>query len=223
MFRNLIFMSNIINIPIFPLNTILFPGMTLPLKIFENRYKTMITDCINNHSLFGICLIKEGDEVGGSAEFFGIGTIAKIDKIWEVEYGYDIKVVGQEIFKIQKIIDQEDYVYAEVELLGSLNEKPYASEDKILELKLSVEDYLNSINLFENEWFNKINISQNTNSLIYFVLSRLQSDFFDLQIVLEQLSGQSRVEKLIKLLNKETRANQLRFVDEFIGNKSILN
>ena len=44
-----------------------------------------------------------------------------------------------------------------------------------------------------------------------------------MQIVLEQLSGQSRVEKLIKLLNKETRANQLRFVDEFIGNKSILN
>ena len=166
-------MSNIIKIPIFPLNTILFPGMTLPLKIFENRYKTMITDCINNHSLFGICLIKEGDEVGGSAEFFGVGTIAKIDKI--------------------------------------------------LELKLSVEDYLNSINLFENEWFNKINIPENTNSLIYFVLSRLQSDFFDLQIVLEQLSGQSRVEKLIKLLNKETRANQLRFVDEFIGNKSILN
>ena len=82
---------------------------------------------------------------------------------------------------------------------------------------------MNSINLFENEWFNKINIPQNTNSLIYFVLSRLQSDFFDLQIVLEQLSGQSRVEKLIKLLNKETRANQLRFVDEFIGNKSILN
>ena len=36
--------------------------------------------------------------------------------------------------KIQKIIDQEDYVYAEVELLGSLNEKPYSSEDKILEL-----------------------------------------------------------------------------------------
>ena len=57
---------------------------------------------------------------------------------------------------------------------------PYASENKILELKLSVEDYLNSINLFENEWFNKINIPENTNSLIYFVLSRLQSDFFDL-------------------------------------------
>jgi len=127
-------MSNIIRVPIFPLNTILFPGMTLPLKIFEDRYKKMLNDCILDHSLFGISLIKEGDEVGGSAEFFGVGTIAKIDKIWEVEYGYDIKVVGQEIFRIIEILDQEDYIFAEVELLGSLNEKPYPSEDKISEL-----------------------------------------------------------------------------------------
>ena len=216
-------MSNIIKIPIFPLNTILFPGMTLPLKIFENRYKTMITDCINNHSLFGICLIKEGDEVGGSAEFFGIGTIAKIDKVWEAEYGYDIKIIGQEICKIKNILHKEDYVFAEVELMGALNEKPYASENKILELKLCVEDYLNSINLFQNEWFSNRHIPSNADNLINFAISILQSDDFDLQVILEQLSGQSRVEKLIKLLEKEARDNQLRFVDEFIGNKSILN
>lgn len=216
-------MSNTIRIPIFPLNTVLFPNMTLPLKIFENRYKKMINDCINNHSLFGICLIKEGDEVGGSAEFFGIGTIAKIDKVWEAEYGYDIKIIGQEIFKIKNILYKEDYVFAEIELMGSLNEKPYASENKILELKLCVEDYLSSINLFQNEWFSNRHISSNADNLINFAISILQSDDFELQVILEQLSGQSRVEKLIKLLEKETRDNQLRFVDEFIGNKSILN
>ena len=59
--------------------------------------------------------------------------------------------------------------------------------------------------------------------MINFAISILQSDDFDLQVILEQLSGQSRVEKLIKLLEKEARDNQLRFVDEFIGNKSILN
>ena len=118
---------------------------------------------------------------------------------------------------------QNDYVFAEIELMGSLNEKPYASENKILELKLCVEDYLSSINLFQNEWFSNRHISSNADNLINFAISILQSDDFDLQVILEQLSGQSRVEKLIKLLEKETRDNQLRFVDEFIGNKSILN
>ena len=216
-------MSNIIRIPIFPLNTVLFPGMTLPLRIFEERYKKMLVDCMDSDNLFGICLIKKGDEVGNSSEFFGIGTVAKIDKVWKVEYGYDIRVLGQEIFSIKDIISRGEYVFAEVELIGSLNEKPFSSEKQIIDLKLLVEDYLNSINLFQSEWFRDTNIPYDTNKLINFVISILQSDNFDLQIILEQLSGQSRVNKIIQLLEKETRSNQLRFVDQFIGDKSILN
>ena len=216
-------MSNIIRIPVFPLNTVLFPGMTLPLRIFEDRYKKMLVDCMDSHSLFGVCLIKKGDEVGSSSEFFGIGTVAKIDKVWEVEHGYDIRVLGQEIFRIKDILNRDEYVLAEVELLGSLNEKPFSSEKQIIDLKLLVEDYLNSINLFQSEWFSDSNIPSSANKLINFVISILQSSNFDLQIILEQLSGQSRVDKLIQLLEKETRSNQLTFVDQFIGNKSILN
>ena len=52
---------------LFPLNIILFPGMDLPLKIFEERYKLLIQECIEEDSPFGVVLIKDGLEVGGPA------------------------------------------------------------------------------------------------------------------------------------------------------------
>ena len=65
-------------IPLFPLNTVLFPGGQLPLKIFEARYMDMVSECMRTGKQFGICLISSGKEVGGSAECYEIGTLAKI-------------------------------------------------------------------------------------------------------------------------------------------------
>jgi len=67
-----------ITIPLFPLNTVLFPGGQLPLKIFEARYLDMISECLRTGQQFGVCLISSGKEVGGSAECYEIGTLAKI-------------------------------------------------------------------------------------------------------------------------------------------------
>src|SRR5215216_2373888 len=68
-------------LPLFPLNTVLFPSLPLPLHIFEERYKLMIGTCAVTDNLFGVCLIKEGVEVGGPAEPFEIGTVARIAEI----------------------------------------------------------------------------------------------------------------------------------------------
>ncbi len=51
-------------LPLFPLNTVLFPGMKLPLHIFEERYKLMIDKCLEGDRTFGVSLIKLGSEVG---------------------------------------------------------------------------------------------------------------------------------------------------------------
>ena len=47
-------------LPLFPLNMVLFPGMSIPLNIFEERYKLMINSCLENDSKFGVILIKAG-------------------------------------------------------------------------------------------------------------------------------------------------------------------
>ena len=52
--------------PLFPLGTVLFPGGALALKIFEPRYLDMVSACLRHQRLFGVCLIKQGQEVGGT-------------------------------------------------------------------------------------------------------------------------------------------------------------
>jgi len=64
-------------IPIFPLNTVLFPGGRLPLRIFETRYLDMVSRCLKENQGFGVCLIKEGAETG-PAKVHPVGTSAEI-------------------------------------------------------------------------------------------------------------------------------------------------
>ncbi|WP_319002966.1 LON peptidase substrate-binding domain-containing protein [Quatrionicoccus australiensis] len=72
------------DIPLFPLQTVLFPGSVLPLKIFEQRYLDMAAACMKENKPFGICLIASGEETGPAAEPHPVGTLAEIGD-WEME------------------------------------------------------------------------------------------------------------------------------------------
>ena len=64
--------------PLFPLNTLLFPGTRLALKIFEQRYLEMVKDCLKNEQDFVVVLISKGQETGVVPEVFSVGTRARI-------------------------------------------------------------------------------------------------------------------------------------------------
>lgn len=66
------------HIPLFPLNTVLFPEGVLPLRIFESRYLDMVSECLRSDGCFGVCLITSGNEAGMPAECHDIGTFAHI-------------------------------------------------------------------------------------------------------------------------------------------------
>ena len=65
-------------IPIFPLNTVLFPRGVLPLRVFETRYVDMVRDCMKSSAPFGVVAIRAGNEVGNAAEPYDVGTLAHI-------------------------------------------------------------------------------------------------------------------------------------------------
>ncbi|MDH4261073.1 MAG: LON peptidase substrate-binding domain-containing protein [Gammaproteobacteria bacterium] len=65
-------------LPLFPLNTVLFPGGPLPLRIFEPRYLDMVSRCLREQSGFVVVLITEGEETAAIASFAAIGTEARI-------------------------------------------------------------------------------------------------------------------------------------------------
>ncbi len=86
---------------IFPLNTVLFPGGVLPLKIFEQRYLEMTKVCISENRAFGVCLIKEGRETGTPAVPQDIGCLASIAE-WDMpQLGvFHLQVKGTQRFRI---------------------------------------------------------------------------------------------------------------------------
>jgi Lon protease-like protein len=88
-------------VPIFPLNTVLFPGSLLPLKIFEVRYMDMAKECLKSSSPFGICLIREGEEVGTPAVPEPVGCLARIADCDVEDLGVlKVRAEGMERFRI---------------------------------------------------------------------------------------------------------------------------
>lgn len=70
-------------LPLFPLNTVLFPQGVLPLRVFETRYMDMVRDCMKQDRPFGVVLIRAGQEVGAAAEPESVGTLAHI-RNWDM-------------------------------------------------------------------------------------------------------------------------------------------
>ncbi len=94
-------------IPLFPLNLVLFPGASLPLRIFEPRYTDLVSECLRNDSGFGVCYIKEGAEVGGGAQCHKIGTYARIVDWNRLEDGLlGITVEAERRFKVEKFSER---------------------------------------------------------------------------------------------------------------------
>ncbi len=116
-------------LPLFPLNAVLFPGTTLPLHIFEPRYREMIGRCLEHDEPFGICLILEGEEAGGSAIPHRIGTEATVIASQRFPDGrYDIVVEGRRRFEVVDLDRTKAYLRGEVRFL----EEPEGREDQTL-------------------------------------------------------------------------------------------
>jgi Lon protease-like protein len=90
-------------LPLFPLNTVLFPGATLPLRIFEPRYRALTHACLAGDRRFGVVLIAEGPEVGGPARPHAVGTVARIVQAEQLADGrFNLTTVGEGRFTIEQ-------------------------------------------------------------------------------------------------------------------------
>jgi len=108
-----------LRVPIFPLNTVLFPGGLLPLRVFEARYMDMTRDCLKRDQPFGVCLIHEGSEVGAPAVPQGIGCLAKILE-WDMQQQgiLNLKTRGSQRFRIlERETSTQGLISADVELI----------------------------------------------------------------------------------------------------------
>lgn len=126
------------DLPLFPLNVVLFPGMVLPLHIFEERYKQMISRCLSDDPRFGVALIQDGVEVGGPATVHGVGCLARIVGVSKYDDGrLDLLALGVQRMRLLDIMDDMPYMRGRVELFNDACEEPeYVQEavDDVLEM-----------------------------------------------------------------------------------------
>jgi Lon protease-like protein len=103
-------------LPLFPLNTVLFPGQLLPLHIFEPRYRQMIGECIQHGQPFGVVLIRSGEEVGDAAEPVDVGTTAQIVQVENAADGnMNILCVGKARFRITDLLHDKPYLSGRID------------------------------------------------------------------------------------------------------------
>ena len=126
-------------IPLFPLETVLFPGGALPLRIFEPRYLDMISDCMKTESGIGVVLIKDGHESGAAAKVHELGTISYISYWHKRNDGMlGITLTGEQRFRVLSTeVKGNQLTMAEVELLPHFEKKQidYNAEEFIKLLK----------------------------------------------------------------------------------------
>ena len=100
---------NVVEIPLFPLRTVLFPGGFLPLRIFEQRYLKMVRDCARDGTGFGVCLIREGGEAVSPVVTTDVGTHARIVDWYTLEDGLlGVSAIGTVRFITESSWRQDD-------------------------------------------------------------------------------------------------------------------
>jgi Lon protease-like protein len=99
----------------FPLGSVLVPGMILPLHVFEPRYRRLVRDCLSGDGEFGVVLIERGSEVGGGDVRTDVGTMARIVQAEETPDGrYAVGAVGVRRIRVERWLDDDPYPRADV-------------------------------------------------------------------------------------------------------------
>ena len=110
-------------LPLFPLGTVLYPGLLLPLHVFEERYRQLVRDLLAapEPRTFGVIAIREGRETGpdGILTLYEVGCTATVRQVTELDDGrYDLVTAGTQRFLLTGTDDTKPYLQGEVEPLA---------------------------------------------------------------------------------------------------------
>lgn len=192
-------------IPLFPLNVVLFPGMVLPMRIFEPRYKLMLERLLAGDRTFGVALIAEGEEVGEAATPHEIGTMAEIGAYEQQEDGdYMISCVGLRRFKVDRVIEGEPYLQAEITLLDEGDPADPVNERLISQCTEVLEGYLELLAQITNITVELPDEPLSPIDLSYLMAATLQVDTAQKQLLLEVPDAETRLDRALMLFKRES-------------------
>jgi Lon protease-like protein len=199
-------------LPLFPLQTLLFPGGTLPLHIFEPRYRAMLHACLAGDERFGVVLIAEGKEVGGPAVPYLTGTIARIALAEPLAGGrYNLMTTGERRFTIVRTwLDPAGYLVGQVRLRPELlDEEPARLAAMTDALRATLHEYVGRLTDEAGPIQEELARVTDPLRLSGVAASLLRGDATVRQRILEDDSVPRRLQRLHALLRRELRVLDL--------------
>lgn len=190
-------------IPLFPLRTVLFPGMPLPLRIFEDRYKTMVSELLESKGSFGVILIREGQEVGGGAVPHKVGTLARITECEELPGGrFVLTAKGTRRFRLVQMLSPRPYPYGEIE---TLDESFDPTESRLVRASETVRAtfpvYFRLALSRTGQWARDMDLPNNARDLVNVIIQQIQAEEDAKQRLLEMESAADQVAHLADMLD----------------------
>lgn len=197
------------DLPLFPLNVVLFPGMTLPLHIFEPRYQEMIGYCLEKKRLFGVVLISKGHQVGAPAIPHKVGTTAKIQGVKRYDDGrMDISVVGLQRFHIDKLDYSRSYLQASAHQLAVLNGATRQAGQLASQVRPRLAEYAELLSRAYSADNQLGYIPHDAKTLAFLIASSLQIDNDKKQHLLELPGVPEMLAEEYKILGSEIRLTE---------------
>jgi len=195
-------------LPMFPLGSVLFPGMPLPLRVFEPRYVAMLSSLLGHTQReFGVVLIERGSEVGGGDARFGVGTIARIASVEIADGSIGLLATGGARFEVMRWLDDDPFPRAEVrELPGLPLDEPAVSA--LAEAETQVRATLTRLSEFvELLWPPDIELSAEPEDRLWQVAGIAPLGSLDQLALLRS----STATELLTTLVEETHAAEVRY------------
>ncbi len=194
-------------LPLFPLGTVLFPGMVLPLHIFEQRYRKLFARHANDDPIFGVVLTQSGREVGDQPEVYSVGTAASLLKAVRYADGrVDLAVRGGRRFRLLAGHWDEGYLTGTIEWIEQV-ELPKAAEEQITRLaelvKQAFSAYLDALERSADVRIERTELAGDPVTVAYGICAMMPFDTAQRQRLLEAASPAQLLEELLVTIRRD--------------------
>lgn len=196
-------------LPLFPLGTVLYPGLVLPLNIFEERYRQLVRDLLDapEPRSFGVIAIKEGREtdVSGVTALYEVGCVAQLREVTELPDGrYELVTVGTERFRLISTDDSLPYLTGRVALLDETAGEESEVGAAVLAVQHGFRAYLDTLAAKGPATITVPELPDEPILLSYLVAASVVIELHDRQRLLNEPDAVSRLRAERALLTKET-------------------
>lgn len=196
-------------LPLFPLGTVLFPGLVLPLHVFEERYRVMVRDLLvlpEDERRFGVVAIRHGREVGadGVQALYDVGCVAHVRRAEPYDDGrFDLVSTGTARFALRELDESGPYLVGEVDLLP--DEPGPSPEVPLLDraVRVAFAAYLAALSTASGEQVPVPDLPDSPMVLGYLVAATTALDLDERQRLLAAADGGSRLKAELALLRRE--------------------